>query len=60
MKKPVILSKIKNVLHPSDVTWLSVPETFMHAGIIFAVVAITSLFVGLADTLFGLVLGLML
>lgn len=52
------LAKVLNLIHPSSVTWLSGAETTKRTGVILAVVAATSLFMVAADTLFGVLLKL--
>jgi len=53
-----IPAKVLNLIHPSSVTWLSGAETTKRTGVILAVVAVTSLFMVAADTLFGALLKL--
>ena len=53
-----IPAKVLNLIHPSNVTWLSGAETTKRTSVILAVVAATSLFMVAADTLFGALLKL--
>lgn len=51
-----IPTKVTDMLHPSNVTWLSVGETTKRTGVILCVVAASAAFMMLADTLFGAML----
>lgn len=51
-----IPTKAADMLHPSNVTWLSVGETTKRTGVILCVVAASAAFMMLADTLFGAML----
>lgn len=51
-----IPTKVADMLHPSNVTWLSVGETTKRTGVILCVVAASAAFMMLADTLFGAML----
>ncbi len=54
-----IPAKVLNLIHPSNVTWLSgAGDATKRTGVILAVVAATSLFMVAADTLFGALLKL--
>ena len=52
-----IPAKVADMLHPSNVTWLSAKETTKRTGVILCVVAASAAFMMLADTLFGAMLG---
>ena len=51
-----IPTKVADMLHTSNVTWLSVGETTKRTGVILCVVAASAAFMMLADTLFGAML----
>lgn len=51
-----IPTKVADMLHPSNVTWLSVGETTKRTGVILCVVAASAAFMMLADMLFGAML----
>ena len=51
-----IPTKVADMLHPSNVTWLRAGETRKRTGVILCVVAASAAFMMLADTLFGAML----